>query len=213
LAILFALYNSIRIDNQVGFNKFLIVLLFLFGVGVIIIVLRMRTIRSSFSTKRLNKMINSVTDIADRNDIKLLGGDLNFFGGTPEKMEQNIQYSCLRNKKFQKILILCEKPKGNKTKICYGKILTDFKDEVELKFYDPDEADLRIRGRLFKISGVSKLLIFKKTEKSKYKAITTDTAKEEGALYNNLWDLIWSLAKSPTQVQKDEYLKLFESAK
>jgi len=92
---------------------------------------------------------------------------------------------------------LCESPKGQIEQIRYGKILTDIAG-AELKFYNPDIADLRVRGRIIQVDGVNKLLIYKKLKSKTYRAIETNTADSDGALYNNIWQLVWSLADSPT---------------
>ncbi|MDD3740589.1 MAG: hypothetical protein PHH30_05045 [Bacteroidales bacterium] len=208
----FAVFCLFRIHDNSDFNKTLMVLSFILGFILIVISFVIPTIKRYYSPRSLNKIINKATEVADRKEIKLLAGDLSFFGLNPLEIEKNSQYICLKKKSFQKILILCETPKHNTTKICYGKILNDFNEQVELKFYEPDIADLQIRGRLYINSRVKKLLIFTKKDKAKYKAIVTDTASESGALYDNIWNLIWSLAKSPTEEQKEEYITLFENA-
>ena len=79
---------------------------------------------------------------------------------------------------------------------------------VELRFYNPNEADLRIRGRLKTFQGVEKLLIYSKIEPKKYHAIETDTANSNGALYNNIWKLAWSLASRLNSKEKSELINL-----
>ncbi len=59
------------------------------------------------------------------------------------------------------------------------------------------------------ISGVEKLLIYSKIKSGKYLAIETDTANSNGALYNNIWKLIWSLATRLSSQQKTEYKDLY----
>ncbi len=39
-------------------------------------------------------------------------------------------------------------------------------------------------------------------------APATDTGNESGALYKNIWKLIWSLAYSPSVREKDEYIAM-----
>jgi len=193
------------------FEIFQILMLFIAGLSAFLIVIFSPTIRKYLSSKKINKIINKVTNTSDRNNMKLLGGDLNFFGTEINQMESNSQYLCLKSKSFYKIHILCENPKMLETKIRYGKILSDFGETVELKFYNPDIADLRIRGRLFERTGVKKILMFTKKTSSKYKLIATDTASENGALYNNIWDLIWSLAITPSDSDKQEYVQLYQN--
>lgn len=123
-------------------------------------------------------------------------------------MDINDQYSHLKSLCFRKLLILCEAPADNSTKIRYGKIIQEMRG-VELKFYNPDEADLRIRGRLKTLQGVERLLIYSKVDSGLYKTIETDTANSNGALYSNIWRLIWSLAKEPSREQIEEFKSLF----
>jgi hypothetical protein len=186
----------------------MIIALFIFGTIFLICSIKIPTIKKYYNPTNFDKIINDYTNIADRNEIKLIGGDLNFFGLTPIDMDKNAQYSVLKQKNFNKILVLCEEPKSNDTKKRYGKILHDFVNVVELRFYNPNEADLRIRGRLFSENGIEKLLIYSKVKPQKYKALATDTANENGALYNNIWRLIWSLSIRPSQTDIDGYLGL-----
>src|SRR5579859_3235158 len=162
-----------------------------------------------YNTEELNPIVNNWTSNADRSEIKLFGGDLNFFGEGPHEMNANLQYSHLRKLNFNRISILCEEPKEVTKKIRYGKILVEM-PTAELRFYNPEEADLRVRGRIIKVNGVDKLLVYNKIQSSKYQAIETDTANSNGALYNGIWELVWSLAKVPTQEQTEQYKRLFQ---
>jgi len=166
-----------------------------------------------YDAGELDPIINKFTEIADKNEIKLFGGDLNFFGESVNQINENSQYVKLRSLSFKKVMILCEQPKSNDvtTKIRYGKIITEI-ENVKLRFYDPEEADLRIRGRILKVNGVSKLLMFNKIESKRYKAIETDTANSNGALYNNIWDLVWSLGIQPEIEELKNYQKLFRGS-
>lgn len=80
---------------------------------------------------------------------------------------------------------------------------------TDLRFYKPDRADLKVRGRIIQLQGVDKLLMYSRIESGIYQAIETDTSNSNGALYNNIWQLIWSLADKPTQAQLDLYKGLF----
>ena len=80
---------------------------------------------------------------------------------------------------------------------------------AELRFYNPEEADLRVRGRIIKVNGVDKLLVYNKIKSGKYQAIENDTSNSNGALYNGIWELVWSLAKQPTPEQIGMYKGLF----
>ena len=166
--------------------------------------------KSIYKTLELDPIINKFTDLSDHNEIKLFGGDLNFFGNTTSEMDNNNQYNHLKSICFRKLLILCEEPADTLTKIRYGKILHEMRG-VELKFYNPDEADLRIRGRLKTLQGAERLLIYSKVDSGLYKTIETDTANSNGALYSNIWRLIWSLAKKPSSERIEEFKSLFNN--
>ena len=166
--------------------------------------------KSIYRTSELDPIINNFTDLSDHNEMKLFGGDLNFFGNVPSEMDQNDQYNHLKSLCFRKLLILCEEPANNLTKIRYGKILQEM-NGVELRFYNPDEADLQIRGRLKTLQGAERLLIYSKVDSGLYQTIETDTANSNGALYSNIWRLIWLLAKKPTTKQIEEFLRLFNN--
>lgn len=117
----------------------------------------------------------------------------------------------MKNRPFNKIKILCEQPQNIATKIRYGKLLSDL-NGVDIKFYNPETADLKIRGRMKRIEGVTKLLIYSKTDDiGVYEAIETDTANRSGAMYSNIWNLVWSLADPISQEEKDECLLLYKS--
>jgi hypothetical protein len=91
----------------------------------------------------------------------------------------------------------------------YGKIITEIHN-VELRYYQPEKADLRVRGRIIEVNGVNKLLMYTKNKPGSYQAIETDTANSSGALYGNIWDLIWSLAIIPMPEQIKSYKDLLQ---
>ena len=161
-----------------------------------------------YKTSELDKIVNNFTSNADKKNIKLLGGDLNFFGEHPAQIDQNDQYIDLKSHTFKKVSILCETPHNNTQKIRYGKILYELQG-AELRFYNPDAADLRVRGRIIQVTGVDKLLMYTKISSGIYRAIETDTANSNGALYNNIWELVWSLAHIPTNEQNQSYINMF----
>jgi hypothetical protein len=204
------IYNITLLDSVSKLiDYFIMILLLISGIGIFIFTKVFLDKKYVFKTLELHSVINNFTEDADRSDIKLFGGDLNFLGNTPSEMDQNVQYIFLKSSNFRKILILCEEPPNSATMIRYGKILNDL-PEVEFRFYNPKDADLRLRGRMKKIQGVEKLLIFFKIGSCKYQVIETDTANSNGALYNNIWSLIWSLAKKLETTQKTEYLRILK---
>lgn len=191
-------------------DYFIVSLLLIFGALLFLFTPRKLEKKIIFETPELNSIINEFTENSDKSEIKLFGGDLNFFGNDPSDMDSNIQYTHLKSLGFRKVSILCEDPKNVSTKIRYGKILNDIR-EAELRFYNPDEADLHIRGRLKTLQGAEKLMVYLKISSGKYKTIETDTAKSDGALYSNIWKLVWSLADTPDDSSQQKYVELFRN--
>jgi hypothetical protein len=166
-------------------------------------------IKDIFHTSELDPIVNSFTAKADRSKIKLFGGDLNFLGNTPEEINGNLQYSKLREMNFRRVMIICEAPVNPTQAIRYGKILSEISG-VELRFYNPEKANLQVRGRMIKLNGSVRLLMYKRIESKVYKPIETDTSDSDGALYNNIWDLVWELATTPTSHEIDSYINSFK---
>lgn len=185
-------------------------LILISGICIIIFTKKFLDKKSIYRTSELSPIIKRFTDLSDHNELKLFGGDLNFFGNTPSEMDMNDQYNHLKSLCFRMLLILCEVPADNSTKIRYGKIIQEMRG-VELKFYKPDEADLQIRARLKTLQGAERLLIYSKVDSGLYQTIETDTANSNGALYSNIWRLIWSLAREPSRQQIEEFKSLFNN--
>jgi hypothetical protein len=164
--------------------------------------------KHQYTIDKLNPIVNSFTKNADKKNIKLLAGDINFFGNSPYEMENNSQYTCLRGQNFKNIQILCTSPTTTEEKIRYGKILNDI-PQVELKYYRPTHADLNIRGRMKTLNNVPNLLIYNKVSSGVYEAIETNMGNSDGALYNHIWNLIWNLAQDLSDDQIKEYKQLF----
>lgn len=166
--------------------------------------------KSQFKTSELDPIVNKFTKNADKDNIQLLAGDINFFGNSFLEMDNNSQYTCLKAEGFREIQILCLRPQNTQQKSRYGKIINDL-PQVKLRYYNPPKADLRIRGRLKTFNNVTHLLIYNKIQSGIYEALETDTANSSGALYNHLWNLIWELALEPSAVDLQEYKSLFRS--
>ena len=164
-----------------------------------------------YSTKELNPVVNKFSKNADKDNIKLLAGDLNFFGESEKQINNHPQYKCLRDESFNRIQILCKSPNSNSDKVRYGKIITNF-PAMEIRFYNPPAADLKVRGRIKTLNNVTRLLIYNKVISERYEALELDTAETEGARYSHLWDLIWQLAEVPTSGILDEYKNLYHSS-
>lgn len=164
--------------------------------------------KNIFNSTELDTPVNKFTSNADKNDIKLFGGDLNFFGNSPSEIDNNSQYTHLKSLAFKKVSILCETPHNQIQKIRYGKILHEM-PYVELRFYEPETADLKVRGRIIQVQGVTKLLMYTKIKSGIYQSLETDTANSNGALYNNIWELAWALAQRPAKADLDSYIAIY----
>jgi len=165
--------------------------------------------KNIYKSKDLDPIVNKFTSNADKNDIKLFGGDLNFLGNSPSEIDSNIQYTHLRSLSFKKVSILCEAPHTQIQRIRYGKILSEI-PYAELRFYEPEIADLKVRGRIIQVQGVIRLLMYTKVKSGIYQSLETDTANSNGALYNNIWELVWDSAIKPTRQQIDSYISVYK---
>jgi hypothetical protein len=208
LSIISAIIYYFNPPSQLNFlYYFILAILFISGICLLIFTRKIIDRKYIYKSSELSPIINTFSKVAD-NEIKLFGGDFSFLGQSSTEIDQHQQYSFLKKCNFRSILILCEEPKNINTKMRYGKLITELKG-VQLRFYNPEAADLQIRGRMKKVQGVAKLLIFSKEDSGKYKTIETDTANSFGALYDNIWNLVWSLAKQPNNVQIEEYKDQF----
>jgi len=201
----FFYYNSLNL-----FGVIVIVVTILSSMGLFAITYVFLPGKNHYTIAELNPIVNDFTKNADTRNIRLLAGDINFFGQTPNDMDGHSQYICLRTKGFQKIEILCLEPLTNTEKIRYGKMLCDF-NQVEFRYYQPTQADLQIRGRMKTHNNVTKLLIYKKVTPGVYEAIESDTSDTTWALYDHIWNLIWTLARRPTAQQIAEYKDLYRN--
>lgn len=191
----------------------LVLMGFIFSIlsGILVLVSTKKILdkKQIFNSNELDPIVNDFTSKADKNEIKLFGGDLNFFGNSPQEIDVNKQYTHLRSLQFHRILILCETPNNQIQRIRYGKILSELYGS-ELRFYNPREADLRVRGRIIRMDGSTKLLMYNKERSKVYRAIESDTSNTNGALYNNIWDLVWQLATRPTSEDVAVFINLFQ---
>lgn len=201
-------YMGFKTDQE--YNVVLIFKLacvFLAGCLLVIATEKFLNKKDIYKSSELDPIVNKFTDDADRTEIKLFGGDLNFFGENLDEMKKDNQYTHLMDKKFKSILILCEKPSSNLQKMRYGRILLDM-PYTKFRFYHPELADLKVRGRIIQVHGAHKLLIYTKVKSKHYRAIETDTSDSDGQRYLSIWNLVWSLALKPTESELQEYKAL-----
>jgi hypothetical protein len=130
------------------------------SIGLIVITEKLLVGKHEYKSDELDPVVNKFTINADKRNIKLLAGDLDFWG-SGHQMDQNEQYVCLRQQNFKEILILCIRPMTNRSKMIYGKILSDFPQAV-MRYYKPSQADLNVRGRIKTLDNVTRLLIYRK---------------------------------------------------
>jgi hypothetical protein len=206
LLFVFGIYTAVCYWQE---SKILVILSVASSVGLTAATWFLLVFKDTYTTSELDPIVNKWTSNGDRNEIKLFGGDLSFFGEGPNNMDANVQYTHLRSLGYNHILILCEVPNDSIKKIRYGKILSDM-PAAELRFYNPDKADLRVRGRIIKVHGVNRLLVYTKIQSGIYQAIETDTANSNGALYSSIWDLVWHLATIPAIDQAQNFKQLYQ---
>lgn len=180
------------------------------NVALILITRFILTTKNIYKTAELDTVINAFTGKADKNFINLLCGDINFFGAGPDEMDKNIQYTYLKSSGFREINILCYPPVNNSDRMRYGKLLRDM-PAVRLRYYQPSEANVSLRGRITRFQGGDKLMMYFKISSNTYQAIETDTANSNGALYRNIWELIWNLGQVPPIADLDRFIELSRS--
>lgn len=205
-------YTGISFRSEIlkpnWFAIIVLVVALVFSCALIWVTYKFLTGKYQYSVTELNPVVNYFSRNADKGNIKLLAGNLDFFGKSEQEIDKHSQYICLREEGFREIQILCTAPVSNQDKMRYGKIITDF-PTTKLKYYRPPMADLKVRGRIKTLNNVTRLLIYSKIVPGKYEALELNTADTDGALYTNLWDLIWELAEAPTEMQLNEYRKFY----
>jgi hypothetical protein len=204
---LFIFYSSIGNVNgwiSIGSGGVLLIMTFIFSKNIDVI-----------DTKNIVPKVIKFTETAKKDEIYLLGGDLDFFGN-PKDMDGDKQYKQLINKKFNKILILCEKPTQSDTEQRYGKILKDFNHNVEMRFYNCNAQDAHIRGRIkWKLSPhIQQSLIYERIDSNKYRIIEEDITCKEGNIgnpYVNIWDLLWKSAEILSDSDKQAWIATLDN--
>lgn len=164
--------------------------------------------KEHYTTEELNPVVNAFSKSADKDNIKLWAGNLDFFGKTLADIDRHDQYKCLKEESFREIQIICTEPSSYNDKLRYGKIITDL--PAKLKYYEPSSADLKVRGRIKTLNNVIMLLIYRKVDSGIYEAIPLDTAETDGAHYSHLWSLIWGLSQKPTEEELAEYKEIYQ---
>jgi len=166
-------------------------------------------------TKKIIPKVIKFTDDAKSDEICLLGGDLNFFGDDIANMDNDKQYKQLKEKDFDKLLILCKKPKQTDNILIqrYGKILKDFSNKVEIRFYNEKSKDAHIRGRIkWKLSPhIQQALIYERIQKNQYRIKEEDIVCENaniGNPYVLIWDLLWENAEKLSDAEKDHWMSM-----
>ncbi|MCB0518180.1 MAG: hypothetical protein H6577_06410 [Lewinellaceae bacterium] len=208
---IFAKNETIPDSKNNLYATFVIALSLLSSIGLIWVTFKFLVGKYQYTVDKLNPIVNKFSRNADKENIKLLAGDLDFFGKTKDEIDKNSQYQCLKDENFKKIQILCTPPISYGDKERYGKIITDF-PRAELRYYKPSHADLKVRGRIKTLNNVPMLLIYNKILPGQYQAIELNTAETEGAHYSGLWNLIWELADTPTQEQLSEYREIYQKS-
>lgn len=163
------------------------------------------------ATKLVPQVIE-FTEKAKLDEIRLLGGDLNFFGENPSDMDTNEQYIQLRNKNFDKISILCKKPQNKKNRVRYGKILSDFGDVVEFRYYTADAPDPQIRGRIKKklSPDIWVGLLYERVNENQYRTFEEDISEDKGSLVHlKFWELLWRHSHKISKQDKEEILSAY----
>lgn len=201
-ATLFSIKNPdiFKKPDWTGLVVFVLAIVFSIGLSV---ATKLWMAGNVYSTKQLDPVVNKFSTDADENNIKLIAGKLDFFEANG-RMDKHPQYTHLRACGFHSIQILCRNPETPDDKRRYFKILHDF-PVAHLRFYKPELADVKLRGRIKTLNGVTRLLIYNKVSGDRYEALELNTAENSGALYTRLWDLLWDTAHAPSEEEITEY--------
>lgn len=194
--IFYAVHSFNRSGSPDWFAIIIMILSVVFSVALSFATHKWLAGKRQFSTDELDPIVNKFSSDSDSDNIRLIAGNLDFFE-SKGKMELHPQYARLRELQFQSIDILCKHPISAEDERRYGKILIDF-PRARFRFYNPEFADVKIRGRITTLSGVPKLLIYNKIAAGRYQLLELNTAENDGALYSRLWELLWNTAKEPT---------------
>ena len=111
LTIIFCWSNVFYKNGQFQPNLFaIIVLVFCIASTLILFFYTKKNLigKYQYNLKELDPIVNNFTSNADKNNIKLLAGDVNFFGNSPQDMDNNSQYSCLKQERFRQIGLMYE---------------------------------------------------------------------------------------------------------
>lgn len=201
---------NIFLEEELDFAK-TIICIAITVIGVICIIFFNLSIKP-FGRKKLNKKIEIFTKRANANlDLKMMTGDLTFFGDISE-MDNNFQVEQLRKLKFKKIKIIAKRPANNQEKIRIGKLFYLLsQSSIEIKFYVTDSyPDLRLRFRIISLGDGSTAIlnIFKfKTEKE-YRieelGFSSDPVqKKRHNTLEKLWDMYWNSLAYDEEIIKE----------
>lgn len=90
------------------------------------------------SRKKINQEIINFTKLADtKQEIRLFGGDLNFFGNVIDNsILNNEQFLQLKEMDFHKIRVLCIQPNNEEDKLRLGFLQHEFGNKIQIKFFN-----------------------------------------------------------------------------
>lgn len=164
--------------------------------------------------EELNKQVIDFMKYSN-GEIRLWGGDFSFFGNL-NGINKHPQYAELEERKFEKMLVLGKRPDTEPKKARFGKMLNDFKDKIEFRFYNDHKfPDLKVRGLLGREFGDKNneiAIIYKQLKSDEYTLVGSYDDKKGGEIYIKLWGFAWSRADSITLNEKKEFLKNYQEA-
>jgi len=154
-----------------------------------------------FARKKLNKNIIAFTQKANPNyDLKIMAGDLTFFGECKE-MDSNLQLKQLRELKFKRIQIISQRPTTEPEKARVGKLMHVLHEsKLDIKFYNDSFPDLRLRFRCITLGegSTATINIFKFTAEKEYiteKLYPSSSDRQKtkrNQTFLNLWEVYWN---------------------
>lgn len=165
------------------------------------------------SGEKLEELAIDFTKNCKKEHITLIGGDFDFLGETPEKMNQNSQFKDLKQKKSDQIHIICKNPNSIENKICYGKMIKEFSN-VKISIYDKN-LDPKIRGKMYesKFGPNGILFFYRNAHNGNYIQINTEKDTHLRKHYLNIWEIIEETIIPTTDYQRYQWVQCYEQYK
>lgn len=199
-------------DNSKISNGFLGIFISILYIVAVYYILNQK--EKLYTPFELDPFIRKFTENSKVDTLKMIAGDLNFFGDNLDEMNNNEQFKQLTKLGFNKVQILCKKPNLNSLQSIqrYGKVLFDI-ENVELRFYTDTVQDIKLRGRFAKYSpSVDAMSIYERINATHYRVIESNINNYDCALFIRIFKLTWANAEIPSQNDINDWVNQYKSS-